>query len=255
MDFIVSAATDIGIKKTTNQDSFNVRIFDTPMGKVVFAVLCDGMGGLSKGEVASATVVNAFCKWADGRLSNLCATGIQDADIRREWQEIVEIYNVKIKNYAHSCGTNMGTTVTVMLMTPYRYYIANVGDTRAYEIGEGLRMLTKDQTVVAREVEYGHLTPEQAEKDPRRSVLLQCIGASEEVAADFFFGDTKMNCVYMLCTDGFRHEITSEEIHQYMHPDRMLEMDGMKSIMEELISINKQRLEQDNISVIAIRTF
>ncbi|MBR2626909.1 MAG: serine/threonine-protein phosphatase [Peptococcaceae bacterium] len=255
MDFIISAVTDIGIKKTTNQDSFNVRIFDTPMGKVVFAVLCDGMGGLSKGEVASATVVNAFCKWADQRLAALCSTGIQDADIRKEWQSIVETYNAKIKAYAHSCSTNMGTTVTAMLITPYRYYIANVGDTRAYEINDAIRILTKDQTVVAREIEYGHLTPEEAEKDPRRSVLLQCIGASDEVAADFFFGDTKLNCVYMLCTDGFRHEITADEIHQSLHPDRMLEMDGMKKNMEELVSLNKQRLEQDNISVIAIRTF
>lgn len=61
MDFIVSATTDIGNIKDTNQDSYNVKVLNTEAGKMAFAVLCDGMGGLSKGEVASASVVKAFC--------------------------------------------------------------------------------------------------------------------------------------------------------------------------------------------------
>ena len=72
MNFIVAAATDIGITKSANQDSFNARVFSTRLGKMAFAVLCDGMGGLSKGEVASASLVNAFCKWADNKLPVFC---------------------------------------------------------------------------------------------------------------------------------------------------------------------------------------
>ena len=60
MNFIVAATTDIGLTKSTNQDSYNVRVFSTKQGKIVLAILCDGMGGLSKGEVASASLVNAF---------------------------------------------------------------------------------------------------------------------------------------------------------------------------------------------------
>ena len=63
MEYIVSAATDVGISKNTNQDSFSIKRLDTKLGKIVVAVLCDGMGGLSKGEVASATVIDAFNKW------------------------------------------------------------------------------------------------------------------------------------------------------------------------------------------------
>ena len=131
----------------------------------------------------------------------------------------------------------------------------NVGDTRAYEIGDTVTVLTKDQTVVAREVELGHLTPEEAEKDSRRSVLLQCIGASDEVYPDMFFGDTKLNAVYMLCSDGFRHEITEDEIYQYLNPNVMIDADEMKRNMDSLIDLNKQRQERDNISVVSIRTF
>ena len=201
MNFIVSATTDIGLTKSTNQDSFNVRVFNTQQGKVVLAVLCDGMGGLSKGEVASASLVNAFCKWADNKLPALCEKEIDDSDIHNDWVGIATEYNEKIKAYAASCGTNMGTTLTALLLTPNRYYIINVGDTRAYEIADSVTVLTKDQTVVAREVELGNLTPEEAETDARRSVLLQCIGASDVVYPDMFFGQTKKDAVYMLCSD------------------------------------------------------
>lgn len=255
MNFIISATTDIGLTKKTNQDSYNVRVFNTSIGKIVFAVLCDGMGGLSKGEIASGSLVNAFCKWADEKLPILCASGFTDSDIRTDWVNIAIEYNEKIKSYANSYGTNMGTTLTAMLLTEDRYYIINVGDTRAYEIADKVNVLTKDQTVVAQEVELGNITLEQAETDPRRSVLLQCIGASDEVVPDMFFGDTTINAVYMLCSDGFRHEITEDEIHTYLNPNVMVDADGMKRNMESLIEINKQRQERDNISVVSIRTF
>ncbi|MBR3761308.1 MAG: serine/threonine-protein phosphatase [Lachnospiraceae bacterium] len=255
MNFIISGVTDIGLTKNTNQDSYNARVYSTKQGKVAFAVLCDGMGGLAKGEVASAFLVNAFCKWADTRLPVLCEGEIQDCDIRNEWTSIVTEYNEKIKIYGKKCGISMGTTVTAMLLTEKRYYIVNVGDTRAYEIAESVKVLTKDQTVVAREVELGNLTEEAAERDSRRSVLLQCVGASDSVYPDLFFGETRLNAVYMLCSDGFRHEITANEIYQYLQPGVMLDAEGMKQNMNALIELNKQRQERDNISVVSIRTF
>lgn len=255
MNYIVSAVTDIGLTRKTNQDSLNVRVFSSNRGKAVLAVLCDGMGGLSKGEVASASLVNGFVKWSDNRLPVLLEHGITDAAIRQEWVGIATEYNEKIKNYGSSCGINIGTTVTAMLITDQRYYTMNVGDTRAYEIAESVTLLTKDQTVVAREVELGNITADEAEHDVRRSVLLQCVGASDVVCPDMFFGQTKQNAVYMLCSDGFRHEITADEIYQYLNPSVMTDADGMKQNIDTLIELNKSRNENDNISVISIRTF
>lgn len=256
MNYIVAASTDIGNTKSTNQDSYGVKVVNTPTGKMTFAVLCDGMGGLAKGEVASATVVNAFCNWINSRLPVLASSGtISDADIRSDWTKIVVDYNEKIKQYGAANGINLGTTVTAILITAYRYYIVNVGDTRAYEITNDIKVLTKDQTLVARETELGMITEQQAETDPRRSVLLQCIGASDSVDPDFFFGDTVQHAVYMLCSDGFRHEITSEEINQCLNPDCMTDADKMQSNMRALIELNKQRQERDNITVVCVRTF
>ena len=255
MNFIVSATTDIGLTKQTNQDSYAVRVCNAAQGKMVFAVLCDGMGGLAKGEVASASLVNAFLKWADERLPIISQETISDAVIRSEWVDIAVTFNEKIKAYGKSYGINLGTTLTAILLTQSRYYVINVGDTRAYEITNAVKVITKDQTVVAREVELGNLTEEEAARDPRRSVLLQCVGASDDVYPDLFFGDVANNAVYMLCSDGFRHEVSEMEIYQGLNPNVMLDANSMEQNMLQLIALDKQRQERDNISVIAIRTF
>lgn len=97
---------------------------------------------------------------------------------------------MKNKELRKKCGlaSGLGTTVTAILLTKNRYYIINVGDTRAYEISDNVTVMTRDHSVVAREIEQGIITPEQAKNDVRRSVLLQCIGASEEVYPDMFLG-------------------------------------------------------------------
>lgn len=175
MNYIVAAATDIGITKETNQDCYSVKVFNTPQGKMVFAILCDGMGGLEKGELASASLVHAYDRWTRERLPVLSNAPIEDAVIRKEWIDIATQYNEKIKMYGKSGAIHLGTTLTAILLTNNRYYIINIGDTRAYEIGAEVNVITSDQTVVAREMALGHLTPEEAATDPRRSKKLKTI--------------------------------------------------------------------------------
>ena len=107
MNFIVAARTDIGITKTTNQDSLSIRVVNTPQGRMVFMVLCDGMGGLDKGEVASASVIRAFDDWLRNELPTLCAAPLEDAAIKEQWGNIVTEQNNTIKHYGawhHCCG-------------------------------------------------------------------------------------------------------------------------------------------------------
>ena len=255
MNFIVSASTDVGIEKSTNQDSLSVLSLTTPLGKMVFAILCDGMGGLAKGEVASATLVNAFRDWATKELPKMCNAPLEEAKIRAQWEQIITEQNVRIKAYGAQQGVRLGTTAVVMLLTQTTSYILNVGDSRAYEITNQLRQLTNDQTFVAREVAMGRMTPAEAETDSRRSVLLQCVGASESVYPDLFVQPTQCDAVYMLCSDGFRHEILPEEIAYHLQPNLLVSEQTMKEKARELIELNKQRQERDNISVILIRTF
>ena len=255
MNFIVSARTDVGITKTTNQDSIIVRVANTPIGRMAFAVLCDGMGGLDQGEVASASVVRAFDGWFKNELPALCNAPLEDHVIREQWTNIVTEQNATIKSYGARRGEKLGTTVVAMLLTQTRYFILNVGDSRAYELSSSIVQITEDQTFVAREVARGNMTAEQAKNDERRNVLLQCVGASDEVYPDMFFGDTHGDAVYMLCSDGFRHEISAEEIYEALNPDALLDENVMNSSADRLIELNKARKERDNISVVLIRTF
>ena len=255
MNFIISANTDVGISKDTNQDSLTSMVLNTPLGRMAFCVLCDGMGGLAKGEVASASVITAFHNWALNDLPDLCTHSLEDAIIRSQWETIIDQQNNAIKAYGARQGVRLGTTVVVMLLTQTRYYIMNVGDSRAYELTTGLRQITNDQTFVAREVSLGHMTPEEAETDSRRSVLLQCVGASDEVYPDMFFGEVAHDAIYMLCSDGFRHEITAEEIYEQLQPGVLFDDYTMQQHTISLIELNKQRQERDNISVALVRTF
>lgn len=255
MNFIVSADTDVGISKATNQDSLSIKVFATKQGPMAFAVLCDGMGGLEKGEVASAAVVQAFDVWAKTQLPALCEAPISDGVIRAQWERVIAEQDAAIKAYGARRGVRLGTTVVAMLLTQTRYYILNVGDSRAYELTAQIRQITRDQTFVAREVTLGNMTEQQAKTDSRRSVLLQCVGASDNVYPDMFFGQTQANALYLLCCDGFIHEITSDEIFSALRPDTLSNEQVMHQRALELIERNKRRMERDNITVALIRTF
>lgn len=255
MNFIISANTDVGIVKKTNQDGMSVMVLDTPLGRMAFAVLCDGMGGLAQGEVASSTLVTAFRNWALETLPLYCNEPLSDTLIRDQWTRIIKEQNNKIKAYGATQGVRLGTTAVVLLLTQDRYYALNVGDSRVYLLTDNIYQITNDQTFVAREVAMGRMTPEEAEHDSRKNVLLQCVGASEEVYPDLFYGDAQENAVFMLCSDGFRHEITPEEIFAFLQPGVVFDEDMMQQNTLQLIEMNKQRAERDNISAVVIRTF
>ena len=254
MDFIIAAHTDAGIKKATNQDSILVEKVDTDYGKVCFAVVCDGMGGLEKGELASATCIRAFQKWFHEEFPSLLYKGIAPEALKNIWVNLILETNLKIVNYGIDTKVRLGTTVAVLLIVSDVYYIIHVGDTRVYKVTNQLTQMTKDQTVVQREVDAGRMTPEQAEVDSQKSVLLQCIGASSEIEPDFQFGSAQGNTCFLLCSDGFRHVITPEEILGQTNPQVSVSEAAMTERLTYLTDLVKYRREKDNISSVLVRT-
>ena len=254
MDFFLAGSSDKGIVKKTNQDSYFAKIITSKKRTVAFAVLCDGMGGLAKGESASATVTASFKTWSEVRLPELCESDFDSKTIRADWEGIAENCNNTLTLYGRNNGIQIGTTLTAMLIAENNYYLINVGDTRAYEINRGVRLLTKDQTLVEREVDLGHITKEQARTDPRRNILLQCIGASGNVNPEFYVGKTETDATYLLCSDGFRHEITDQELYDYLKPSVIHSAEDIRARVNSLVEMNKQRKERDNISAVVIKT-
>lgn len=253
MRFYTAFATDVGTKKQINQDSISVKNFATPIGSVALAVLCDGMGGFSHGEVASRSIVFAFENWAEQYLPILAKSEIYDGDIRRHWTELIAAQNKVIRNFGKQNGFRIGSTVTTMLLTETRYFILNIGDSRAYKINSlGAARITTDHTIVENEIELGNMTEAQALNSPMRSVLTKCVGISETVEPDMFFGDIEHDTVYMLCSDGFRHLISPDEMKTVLYCGIGSEPESLGKRVLSLIDLNKQREETDNISAVII---
>lgn len=253
MNFKIIAHTDVGIKKSTNQDSVLIKVAQTDYGNVVFGAICDGMGGLAKGELASATLVRMLSKWFEEEFPNLLYQGLSVELLQNSWNDLIDRANQKISSYGQALHISMGTTMVVLLIVGQVYYIVNVGDSRIYHIKEELTQLTKDQTVVQREMDLGKMTYEEARRDPRRNVLLQCIGASQVIVPDFYTGIVEPGTMFLLCSDGFRHVVTPEELYQYLTPYRVLHEEAMKESLVYLTELNKYRQEVDNISAALVR--
>lgn len=254
MKFLTAVHTDIGITKNTNQDSALIMEAETDIGNVLLTIICDGMGGLAKGEVASSTVIRAFSQWFESELPFILSLENPADRIFSSWEKIVLGCNDKISKYGKSNGVSMGTTLVAMLFVNNNYYIINIGDSRAYCISDKLYQLTKDQTFIQREMDMGRMTYEEAMKSPQRNVLLQCIGASNFIEPDYFTGKVDANQVFMLCSDGFRHIISEAEIYDNLNPYVLSNEQTMHDRASYLTELNKSRQERDNITVVLIKT-
>lgn len=257
MEYKIALQTDVGIKKETNQDSCCIKEAVTDRGKIVFAVLCDGMGGLEKGEVASATLVRAFSDWFEQELPELLSKDDAMQNIQYRWDRIIKEQNQNIAAYGRTLHIQLGTTVTALIiMENGDFLVGHVGDSRAYRItNNDLELLTDDQTLVAREVKQGKLTAEEAERDPRRNVLLQCVGASRIVEPKFYYGKADKEQCFMLCSDGFRHVVSDKELLEAFLPRNNCDESTMRANIKNLIELNKSRHETDNITSVLIRSF
>jgi PPM family protein phosphatase len=253
MAFLTAYHTDVGIKKKTNQDALLLKTAKTPKGPVGLFIICDGMGGLSHGELASATVIRGMAEWFDAKMPSLSRSEHIEEEIHSEVEKCIKQLNEKILSYGENSKANLGTTLTALLIVHNKYYIAHVGDSRAYSISATINQLTKDQTLVAREVARGNITEEQAKMDPRRNVLLQCVGATKEIEIDFSTGDVQANTVLMLCSDGFYHQITEEELALNLEPETITNDQQLKDRVVDLVELVKARKEEDNISVVAAK--
>lgn len=250
--FRIAGATNVGNTKDINQDAYLVLRLATCLGEMAFAVLCDGMGGLDSGELASSTVVAAFRKWAVNDLGRVCVAGLSRNLIQQDWTRIVNDCNNRIRKFASKENTRLGTTATAILLTQRQYFIMNIGDSRAYEICDLARLITMDHTWENYMVNNGLLSFEEAHFDKRRNQLTRCIGPNPTVEPEFFFGRTNRAAVYMLCSDGFRHKVSEGEIWRMLRRTGNTDEEAIMKSLEELIRLNMERNERDNITALAI---
>ena len=200
--------TDKGAVRLSNQDSFCARISNFGQETIALLTVCDGMGGLQSGELASTGAVRGFENWFEQQLPSLVREGLTEEAVFLSWHRMLETLHETLCGYSEKEGIRLGTTVSALLLTRERFYQAQIGDSRIYlDDGITLEQMTKDQTLAMREMEAGRLSPDQMRTDRRNSVLLQCLGYGK-MEPVFKSGQRPQQCSLLLFSDGLFHHLT-----------------------------------------------
>ena len=266
MTYKICITTDKGNVKSVNQDSTMAKVASTSKyGKIALGVMCDGMGGLACGEVASTMAIRAMENWfvtglplalsrenSTERLDTAKESDII-TEIEHQWQMLVQDINKEIREYGEENKLMLGTTMVAIILIDGGFLALNVGDSRIYGITDNdITLLTHDQSLVQDMMDKGLMTSKEAEESPQASVLLQCIGASDVVIPQLVRGEVTKDTSFILCSDGFWRKQSMEELAIALSTRNGHSEEEMKMAHEDLIALVKERGETDNISVVEI---
>ncbi len=252
MKFYQSYYTDIGTKRSSNQDSLAILKAETDFGDVLLAVLCDGMGGHALGELASKTCVTMFADWFKKELpAILYGTLPYERRIPPAWQRLVETANQRLADYGDETGIRLGSTVTAALFIREDLFLVHVGDSRCYEIGDSVVQLTRDHSVAAA-VERGEIKLDPARKVPKRNVLTQSVGVTHGIHMDHIHKKLRKDGTYLICSDGFWHWAEETELIRYYQKQAVDSNKTLRTHLNVMVETVKSRGETDNISVLAV---
>ena len=252
MEYITGACTDIGQIRENNQDAICIMQAQTIKGNVCMAIVCDGMGGLSKGEVASSTVIKAFEKGFEEKLPDL----LQDhtlEQIRILWEKELLFWSKRLSDYGAQNQISLGTTFSGMLFIEDQYLWMHVGDSRIYKISDQIvEQMTTDHTVVAREIANGNMTVEEAKHSKLRSKLTQCIGTAKTPEPESGIDFVRPGESFLICSDGCYHKIALEEL-AVVNSDSYDDERELDKFCRKTIENVMRRGEKDNISVVVVK--
>jgi protein phosphatase len=205
-------------------------------------MVADGVGGLERGEWASEKAVTV--------VSAQLPVHLAVHEPREALQFALEAANQLIwrreRAAAEARSSPSATTVVAVLVDGWQLWWANVGDSRAYLVGEdSIQRLTQDHSWVEEQVRSGSLTPEQARLSERRNVITRSIGFQPEVDVDTG-GPLELHPtdVVVLCSDGVHGVLADSDIAQVVRAYTSTEA------TERLVGLSIERGGTDNISVI-----
>ena len=244
MNISYHGASDIGLVRTENQDSFGKFPIDSgdlyqPKGLLYF--IADGMGGHAGGRKASQLALNVvsqeYFSLSSNNISD-CLQGAFKSANSKIYQSSEEELQFK----------GMGTTCTTLVLEKEFAYIAHVGDSRVYRIThEKIEQLTQDHTQVAEMFRQGILSKKEAKHHPAKSVLIRALGTEPEVEVDIKENiQVKPEDYYVLCSDGLA-KVKKEEIREIVLAK------SPEDACKELISLANQRGGHDNVTVLVIK--
>jgi protein phosphatase len=231
-----AGATDVGLRRSNNEDAFIILLDQQAVS------VADGMGGAAAGEVASKIFVTA--------VQDFFSTAWVATE-EAVYQIVQQVFNAAnnriiehtIRNPEHA---GMGCTGELLAFTDGRYIIGHVGDSRIYLFRNGeLRQLTKDHSLVQMQLDGGTITVEEARVHPKKNIVLRAVGMELDFSLDILRGNTFVEDLFLLCSDGLTDMIEDDVISTILLSPSPL---ALKT--EHLIESAKNAGGKDNITVV-----
>ena len=244
--------TDIGRRRALNEDAF---FRDDHLG---FYVVADGVGGHSKGEVASRETIEQLHMWILGARAPLdeLVEQLEQGDVEALW-EIRRLLESGVQSACYMVygmaeldpdKRGMSTTVSALLVCGHHAYAAHVGDSRVYRVRDDqVLQITEDHTLINYKLKHGLISEEDAAKATGKNVITRAVGHKDYVQVDTADVDVEVGDRFFLCTDGF---------HNYLKDTAELVeliggLDSLEAGVEAAVALANQRGGKDNITVLA----
>ncbi len=244
-----AAKTDVGMKRTHNEDYFSL------MEDEQLFIVADGMGGHASGEVASrmaAEIVSEFYQHTKDEE----ATWPYKMDRSLSYIENRLVCGIKLANYkiyeAASKDVRfkgMGTTLVTCLVNGDKIFIAHVGDSRCYRLrADALRQQTRDHSLLE---DYKEAKPDMTEEEernfPHKNVIVRALGMRDTVQVDIQTAEVQDGDLFLLCSDGLSTMVPDGDIQRVLAGSTDLE----KSVAE-LVDLANRAGGTDNITTLML---
>ncbi len=238
----IQSFTDKGMVRDMNQDAFKTGEFQNGGA---WAVVCDGMGGVAGGQVASEICVNEVSSHIEkGYRKGMSMKSVKNLLVSAITAANIKVYETAEENLQYS---GMGTTVVAVVILNGFAAIAHIGDSRAYFINEEeIKQVTKDHSVVQFLIDTGRITVEQSRTHPDRNVITRAVGVSPEIEVDVDIIPVNKGDIVLVCTDGLYEYITQEEMFNVIKNTQNSEP------AKVLLDMANEAGGKDNITVVTV---
>lgn len=243
--------TDIGRKYDHNEDYFvlpapneklNIRPEDIQEKGSLF-VVCDGVGGLNAGEVASELTAT----WI---MRDYYALNGND-NLPGRLAEIIKAVNDRIYKLAreHESYSGMGTTLAATLILNGKAHLYSAGDSRVYLLRDKqLRQLTEDQSEVWPLYKSGAVTKDDLRHHPRNNIITMAIGIEKEIDLQRHICECEKGDLLLLCSDGLSDMMGDSDLQTIL-----LKRGPLKRTANLLVKTANKNGGKDNITAILIK--
>ncbi|MCD7825157.1 MAG: Stp1/IreP family PP2C-type Ser/Thr phosphatase [Clostridiaceae bacterium] len=231
--------TDVGRKRSMNQDSFYCSENELGSFRNLF-VVADGMGGHKAGDQASKLCIENLVQ------------SIETSEHKTPvsiFEEAVTTANAAVYHAAkeHIEYEGMGTTMVACTIQDHTMYVANIGDSRLYLIRDRISRITDDHSLVEELVKQGNITESEARIHPQKNIITRALGTDEQVSADYFEVAVQSGDVVLMCSDGLSNMLDDEDMEYIVRHTGKVE-----NVCGTLIEKANECGGDDNITVIFI---